>query len=38
MTPAQGVVAVYVVRIEGKLFVCANNAQWQREFLGALPD
>ena len=28
----EGVVAGYVLDIEGKLFICSNNAQWRREF------
>lgn len=28
----EGVIAGYIVQIEGKLFVCANNAAWLREF------
>lgn len=28
----EGVVAGYVLAVEGKLFACSNNAQWRREF------
>lgn len=28
----EGVVAAYVLSIEGKLFVCSNNAQWRRDY------
>lgn len=28
----EGIVAGYVVDIEGKLFVCSNNAQWWRDY------
>lgn len=28
----EGVVVAYVLKIEGALFRCANNAQWRREF------
>lgn len=31
------VVASYVVEIEGRLFVCASNAQWWRDYWRALP-
>lgn len=34
----EGVVAGYIVRIEGDLFACSNNAAWLREFFGKLPD
>ena len=34
----EGVVAGYVLKVEDKLFVCANNAKWLREFFAALPD
>ena len=27
-----GAVAAYIVTIEGKLFVCSNNAQWWRDY------
>lgn len=32
----EGIVANYIVRIEGRLFVCGNNMQWQRDFYGGL--
>lgn len=32
-----GVLAAYIVDIEGKLFVCSNNAQWWRDYWAALP-
>lgn len=28
----EGVVAAYIMDIEGKLFVCSNNAAWRRQF------
>lgn len=28
----EGIVAGYVVDVEGKLFVCSNNAQWWRDY------
>lgn len=28
----EGVVAGYILEVEGKLFTCFNNAQWRREF------
>lgn len=28
----EGIVTAYILRVEGKLFVCANNAQWRRSF------
>lgn len=28
----EGVIAGYILDIEGKLFACSNNAQWLREF------
>lgn len=34
----EGVVAGYVLRIEGQLFACSNNAEWLRTFFAALPD
>lgn len=34
----EGAVAGYIVTIEGKLFVCSNNAQWRKEFEAGLPD
>lgn len=33
----EGVIVGYVVTVEGKLFVCSNNAQWWRDFWGRLP-
>lgn len=32
----EGVVAGYVVTIEGKLFACSNNAQWWRDYWQAV--
>lgn len=32
-----GVVAAYVLEIEGRLFVCSNNAQWWRDYWAKLP-
>ena len=34
----EGVVAGYVVQVEEKLFVCASDAAWLRDFFAALPD
>lgn len=34
----EGVVAAYVVDIEGRLFLCASDDAWLRDFYGALPD
>ena len=34
----EGIVAGYVVTIEGRLFMCATDAAWLRDFYGALPD
>lgn len=34
----EGIVAGYIVTLEGTNFVCFNNAQWQRDFWGKLPD
>lgn len=31
----EGVVAGYIVEIEGKLFACSNNAAWLREWYAA---
>lgn len=28
----EGIVAGYLVNVEGKLFTCFNNMQWRREF------
>lgn len=33
-----GVVANYVVEIEGRLFTCANNAQRWRDYWDGMPD
>lgn len=33
----EGVVAGYVVMIEGKLFTCRNNMVWRRDFEAGLP-
>lgn len=32
------VVTLYVVEIEGKLTLCADNAQWWRDYWSGLPD
>lgn len=37
MLDRNGAVAAYVVGLEEKLFVCANNAQWLREYYAGLP-
>jgi hypothetical protein len=34
----EGVVAGYVVDIEGRLFMCASDDAWLRDFFAALPD
>lgn len=34
----EGIVASYVVAIEGKLFTCSNNMQWQRDFYSQLAE
>lgn len=34
----EGVVAGYIVRVEGVNFACSNNAQWLREFFAGVPD
>ncbi len=34
----EGVVAGYVVQVEEKLFLCASDAAWLRDFFDALPD
>jgi hypothetical protein len=31
----EGMVAGYIVTIEGRLFACSNNAAWLREFFAA---
>jgi hypothetical protein len=28
----EGIVAAYVLQVEGKLFVCSNNMHWRRDF------
>jgi hypothetical protein len=33
----EGVVAAYVLQIEGELFVCFTNMQWRRDFESRLP-
>lgn len=33
----EGVIVGYVVTIEGKLFVCSNNAEWWRDYWRRLP-
>ena len=33
----EGVIVAYLMTIEGKLFVCSNNAQWRRDYEAALP-
>lgn len=32
-----GVLAAYIVEIEGKLFTCSNNAQFWRDYWSGLP-
>ena len=32
----EGVIVGYVVTVEGKLFVCSNNAQWWRDYFSGL--
>ena len=32
----EGVIAAYIMSIEGKLFVCSNNMQWRKDFEKAL--
>jgi hypothetical protein len=34
----EGVVAGYVLDLEDHLFLCFNNARWQREFYAGLPN
>lgn len=34
----EGVVTAYILRIEGQLFACSNNAAWLRDFFDRLPD
>lgn len=33
----EGVVSRYVILVEGRLFDCANNMAWQRDFYRGLP-
>lgn len=33
----EGIVTAHILRIEGKLFVCANNMEWRRTFESRLP-
>ena len=33
----EGVVAGYIVQLEGRHFVCFNNMAWQRDFYSRLP-
>ena len=33
-----GVVTAHIVELEGRLFVCSNNAQWWRDYWAKLPD
>ena len=33
----EGVVVAHIVRIEGKLFTCASNAAWLRDFYAGQP-
>lgn len=33
----EGVIVGYLVSIEGKLFVCSNNAAWWRDYWSGLP-
>lgn len=33
----EGLVAGYILKIEGELFRCFNNAQWRREFEVGIP-
>jgi len=34
----EGIVAGWIVTIEDRLFLCASDAEWQRDFFGRLPD
>lgn len=34
----EGVVAGYVVEIEGRLFICSNNAAWLRDYYSHIPE
>lgn len=33
----EGVIAGYILEVEGKLFACSNNAIWLREWFAATP-
>lgn len=33
----EGVVAGYILKLEGKHFICFNNMAWQRDFYAGLP-
>lgn len=33
----EGIVAGYIVQLEGRHFVCFNNMAWQRDFYSRLP-
>jgi hypothetical protein len=33
----EGVIVGYIVRIEGQLFTCADNAAWLRDFFAGVP-
>lgn len=34
----EGIVAGYIVQLEGRHFICFNNMQWQRDFYSRLPE
>lgn len=34
----EGVIVGHILRIEGQLFACSNNAAWLRDFYDGLPD
>lgn len=34
----EGIVATYIVTIEGRLFLCASDAEWLTDFFDRLPD
>lgn len=34
----EGVIAGYIVQVEGQLFTCSNNMQWLRDYYAKLPD
>lgn len=34
----EGIVAGHVVQVEDRLFLCASDAEWLRDFFGRLPD